>query len=207
MADLDLNSVQKAYSRWARVYDLVFGPAMVKARSRGIEMLELSSGQNVLEVGVGTGLTLPLFPPGCHVHGIDISRPMLQRARRRASKPGRNLIEGDVAHMPFREGTFDGVIAPYVVSAVPDPVAMLREIRRVSRPGARIVLLNHFASEHPLLSALERAVAPATSKVLGFHADFDIEPVLHEAGLTVGASERVPPFGYWRALRVEGGAA
>ena len=148
---MDLESVRRAYSRWSRVYDLAFGPGMRQARRRGISMLRLERSARVLEVGVGTGLSLPFFPPDTHVYGVDISKAMLDRARDRASDPGRALIEGDVAHLPFRDGSFDGVLAPYVVSAVPDPVAMLREIRRVGKPGARIVLLNHFASEHPAI--------------------------------------------------------
>ena len=203
MANMDLDTVRRAYSRWSRVYDLAFGPGMRQARRRGISMLGLERAARVLEVGVGTGLSLPLFPPDTHVYGVDISRAMLARARGRAADPGRALIEGDVAHLPFRDGSFDGVLASYVVSAVPDPVAMLREVRRVAKPGARIVLLNHFASEHPLLAAVERAITPTTSRVLGFHADFDVSPLLLEVGLEVGEMERVPPFGYWRALRVE----
>ena len=203
MADMDLESVRRAYSRWSRVYDLAFGPGMRQARRRGISMLRLEPSARVLEVGVGTGLSLPFFPADTHVYGVDISRAMLARARSRAADPRRSLLEGDVAHLPFRDASFDGVLAPYVVSAVPDPVAMLREIRRVGKPGARIVLLNHFASEHPLLAAVERAITPTTSKVLGFHADFDVSPLLREVGLEVGETERVPPFGYWRALRVE----
>jgi len=166
-------------------------------------MLQLHSAACVLEVGVGTGLSLPFFPPETRVYGVDISREMLARARARAADPGRELIEGDVAHLPFRDASFDGVLAPYVVSAVPDPVAMLREVRRVVKPGGRIVLLNHFASEHPIVAAVERAITPATTKVLGFHADFDVSPLLREVGLEIGESEKVPPFGYWRALRVE----
>lgn len=168
MANMDLDTVRRAYSRWSRVYDLAFGPGMRQARRRGISMLRLE-----------------------------------RSARARASDPGRALIEGDVAHLPFGDRSFDGILAPYVVSAVPDPVAMLREIRRVAKPGARIVLLNHFASEHPLLAAIERAITPTTSKVLGFHASFDVWPLLRQVGLEVGETERVPPFGYWRALRVE----
>ncbi len=201
---MDLETVRRAYSRWARVYDLAFGPGMVKARKRGISMLQLGREAKVLEVGVGTGLSLPFFPSDCHVYGVDISRDMLARAHERAAHPRRGLIEGDVAHLPFDDGTFDGILAPYVVSAVPDPVAMLREVRRVAKAGARIVLLNHFASEHPLLAAIERAINPATTRMLGFHADFDVQPLLDEVGLAVSESEKVPPFGYWRALRVDG---
>lgn len=199
---MDLASVQKAYSRWSRVYDLVFGPAFTRARRRAVSMLDPQIGDRILEVGVGTGLSFPEFPSHCRVFGVDISPEMLRRARRRARATGNKVIMADVSHLPFDDQTFDGVFAPYVASAVPDPVAMLREVSRVSRPGARVVLVNHFISDNPLLAAAERAITPATSRLLGFHADFDLEPVLDQAGLRVESSRRVPPLRYWKALRV-----
>jgi phosphatidylethanolamine/phosphatidyl-N-methylethanolamine N-methyltransferase len=199
---MDLHSVQKAYSRWSHVYDVVFGPAFRAARRRAIGMLELGPGDRVLEVGVGTGLSFPFFPPDCRVIGVDISREMLARARDRAHGAGGGLIEGDVGHLPFAADVFDAVLAPFVVSAVPDPVAMLRQINRVTRPDARVVLLNHFASSNPVVNAVERAITKTTARSLGFHADFDVEPVLARAGWEVTSVQKVPPLGYWTALRV-----
>ncbi len=200
---MDVESVRKAYSRWAHVYDLVFGRPFRRARREAIEMLAVGSGQRVLEVGVGTGLSLPEFPPHCSVFGVDISRPMLRRARPRAAAPGRGLVEADAGRLPFRDATFDAAFAPYVVSAVPDPAGMLREIVRVTRQGGPIVLLNHFVSEHPVVRSLERTVTRLTRRLLGFHADFDVDPVLHALGLAVVESRPVPPLRYWRALRLE----
>lgn len=199
---MDLQKVQKAYSRWSKVYDVVFGPAFSVARRRGIGMLDLAPGNRVLEVGVGTGLSIPQFPTGVEVVGIDISRPMLRRARGRARRREALLVLGDAGRLPFPDSCFDAVFAPYVVSAVPDPLAMLREMARVARPGASVVLLNHFASRNPVLNAVEKAVTRTTSALLGFHASLPIGPLLHEAGLDVQVAERVPPFGYWKALRV-----
>ena len=199
---MDIESVQKAYSRWSRVYDLVFGPTFKLARRRAIDMLELSPGDRVLEVGVGTGLSLPEFPRECPVYGVDISRPMLERAKKRAFRSGNRLVEADVGALPFPEGAFDAVFAPYVVSAVPDPEAMLSEIRRVIRPGARIVLLNHFASANKILAGVEKTVTRTTSSLLGFHADFEVAPVLDRTGFAVESSVKLPPFQYWSAVRV-----
>jgi phosphatidylethanolamine/phosphatidyl-N-methylethanolamine N-methyltransferase len=199
---MDLHSVQKAYSRWSHFYDLVFGPAFRAARRRAIRMLELDAGDRVLEVGVGTGLSFPFFPPDCRVIGVDISREMLSRARDRAHGAGGGLVEGDVGDLPFRDGVFDAVLAPFVVSAVPDPVAMMHQINRVTRPDARVVLLNHFASPNPVVNAVERAITKTTARALGFHADFDVEPVLQRAGWAVTSVQKVPPLGYWTALRV-----
>lgn len=201
---MDLHTVQKAYSRWSRVYDVVFGPAFASARRRAIDMLELHPGDRVLEVGVGTGLSFPEFPVGCDLHGVDISLPMLRKAWRRARHAGGAVVQADVINLPFVDGAFDAVFAPYVLSAVPDPVTMLREVGRVARQGARVVVVNHFASGNPVLGAVERAASRTTSKLLGFHADLQIEPVLERAGLRIESGRKVPPLGYWKALRVVG---
>lgn len=199
---MDIDTVQKAYSRWSRVYDLVFGPAFVHARRRAIAMLELEAGDRVLEVGVGTGLSFPQFPDHCRVYGVDISVEMLTKAKPRARRTDSRVLIADVGRLPFRDQAFDAVFAPYVVSAVPDPVAMLTEVDRVVAPGGRVVLVNHFISDNPVLARIERAMSRTTSRLLGFHADFDIGPVLDRVGLEVESSRRVPPLGYWKALKL-----
>ncbi len=199
---MELEAVQKAYKRWARVYDIVFGPLFRFARRRAIDMLELSPNHVILEVGVGTGLSIPEFPRGPGIYGIDISRPMLERARARARRPRSGVVEADAGHLPFADRCFDGALAPYVVSVVPEPATMLREVCRVVRPGGRIIVLNHFASANPVMASFERAISPTTTRLLGFHADFSVEPILDQAGLRVVRSSRVPPLRYWTALHV-----
>lgn len=199
---MDLHKVQKAYSRWSKVYDVVFGPAFAAARRRGIRMLDLQPGDTVLEVGVGTGLSIPEFPAAVRVVGIDISRAMLLRARGRARRRDARLVLADAGRLPFPDETFDAVFAPYVVSAVPDPLAMLAEMGRVAKTNASVVLLNHFASRNRMVNAVEKAVTKTTSSLFGFHADFPVGPLLQDAGLDVQIAERLPPFGYWKALRV-----
>lgn len=199
---MDQDTVQKAYSRWSRFYDLLFGLPMVQGRRRAIEMLEPRAGQRVLEVGVGTGLSFPEFPWGCSVFGIDISRPMLERAKPRLTRPGTGVVEGDASKLPFADGTFDAALAPYVVSVVPDPAKLLEEVVRVVRPGGSIMLLNHFASDNRILGAMERAASKTTTRLFGFHAHFDVHSVLQQVGLEIVESRRVPPLQYWRALSV-----
>lgn len=199
---MELETVQKAYKRWAHVYDVVFGPAFRLARRRAIGMLELQPDHVILEIGVGTGLSIPEFPDGPGIYGVDISRPMLERARERTQRPRSGVVEGDAGRMPFADDSFDGALAPFVVSAVPEPVLMLGEVRRVVRPGGRIVLLNHFASPNRVLASFERAINPTTTRLLGFHADFAVEPVLEQAGFEIVTARRVPPLKYWTALSV-----
>ena len=198
---MELDEVQKAYSRWAKVYDLVFGPLFVRARKRAIALLEQPAGARILEVGVGTGLSLAQFPRGHRVVGLDISRPMLKRALGRVGHGCMGLVEGDAVQLPFPDGGFDAVLATFVVSAVPDSISTLAEMRRVTLPGGPIVLLNHFTSNRKAIAAGERALSKTTEKLLGFHADFPLEPLIARTGLQVESVESVPPLGYWKALR------
>jgi len=201
--EMDAKTVQQAYSRWARVYDWVFGPAFTRSRRRAIELLELKPGDRVIEVGVGTGLSLPLFPSDCRVVGADFSRAMLERATTRASGRANGaamLVEGDGGVLPFPDNTFDAALAPYVVSAAPDPVALLREMERVCRPGGRLVILNHFSSSRRSASGVERALSRITSRLLGFHAEFPLEPLFERAGLVVEHCEQAPPLRFWRIV-------
>jgi phosphatidylethanolamine/phosphatidyl-N-methylethanolamine N-methyltransferase len=202
---MDTASVQAAYSRWSKVYDGTFGWLLSGARRRAWDILDAGAGAHVIEVGVGTGLSLPLVPPGCRLTGIDFSRAMLQRARRRlhqarAAHCDAVLVEADGSRLPFGDRTFDAAIAPFVVSAAPEPVPLLHEMVRVCRPGARLVVLNHFTPSNPALAKLERRLSAVTSSVLGFHADFPLEPLFRRAEIAIDTVQRATPVGSWYAV-------
>jgi phosphatidylethanolamine/phosphatidyl-N-methylethanolamine N-methyltransferase len=147
----------------------------------------------VLEVGVGTGINCSLYPRDCAVTGIDLSGSMLEKARERVARKGiRNvrLVEMDAADMKFADDTFDIVYAPYLISVVPDPIAVVREMRRVCRVGGRIIVLNHFRSPNPLLAAVERAISPFTVHI-GFKSDLDLPAFLAQAELHPVSIEKV----------------
>jgi len=200
---MDAARVQEAYSRWARVYDWIFGPAFTRARRRAVELLAIEPGWTVLEVGVGTGLAMPLFPAECRVVGVDFSGPMLERARPRVVDAAARacLVEGDGGRLPFAADSFDAGLAPYVVSAAPEPVRVLEELARVCRPGGPVVILNHFSHRPRWLAAAERLLEPLTARLLGFHAHFPLEPLFERAELEVHHLERVPPLHYWHIVR------
>lgn len=204
MSTMDASSVQAAYSRWARVYDWTFGRLVRGARRRAIELMELEPGDRAIEVGVGTGLSLPMMPEGCRLVGVDFSRPMLERAltRLRGNPTSRHavLVEADGTCLPFADGTFDAALAPFVVSAAPDPVALLHDMLRVCRPGARLVVVNHFTTRNPLLARLEHGASAVTSRLLGFHSDFPLEPLFEEAGIEIDYVERTMMLGGWHAV-------
>ena len=204
MSGMDIASVQAAYSRWAKVYDWTFGLLFAGARRRAIELMELEPGALAIEVGVGTGLSLPLMPAGCRLVGVDFSRPMLERAlprvRDRGAACSAALVEADGTRLPFADATFDAALAPFVVSAAPDPVALLHDMCRVCRPGGRMVVLNHFSPRNPILARLERGASALTSELLGFHADFPLEPLFKKAEIDVDQIERATTLGSWYSV-------
>ena len=155
--------------------------------------MKIRPGDRVLEVGVGTGINASLYPVDCSVVGIDLSSSMLEKARERVWRKGlRNvrLQEMDAAHMAFADNSFDIVYAPYLISVVPDPVAVTREMRRVCKPGGRIIILNHFRSRNRLLASIERAISPFTVHI-GFKSDLDLPAFLAQADLEPISIEKV----------------
>jgi len=190
---VDNDFLSRVYANLSSVYDFIFGPALHPGRVDAIERMGIKAGDRVLEVGVGTGINAPLYPRDCTVTGVDLSARMLAKARARIARKGvRNLrlVEMDAANLKFADDTFDIVYAPYVISVVPDPVSVTREMRRVCRPGGRIVILNHFRSQNAVGAWMERIIAPAV-KYLGFRSDLDLPAFLVQAGLKPISIEKV----------------
>lgn len=185
--------VARVYENIAWFYDLTFGPALHPGRVDAIQRMGIKPGDRVLEVGVGTGINAALYPSDCSVTGVDFSSPMLEKARKRIARKGvRNvrLLEMDAQNMKFADDSFDIVYAPYVISVVPDPVAVTREMHRVCRSGGRIVILNHFRSKSRIGSWLEKMIAPFTL-YLGFKSDLDLPAFLVQADLNPVSIEKV----------------
>jgi phosphatidylethanolamine/phosphatidyl-N-methylethanolamine N-methyltransferase len=185
--------VARVYENIAWGYDLVFGPTLHPGRVDAIKRMGIKPGDRVLEVGVGTGINVDLYPADCAVTGIDLSSSMLEKARERVARKGvRNvrLLQMDAASLKFADDSFDIVYAPYVISVVPDPVAVTREMRRVCRPGGRIVILNHFRSSNPLMARIERMISPLTVHI-GFKSDLDLPAFLAQAELKPQSIQKV----------------
>jgi phosphatidylethanolamine/phosphatidyl-N-methylethanolamine N-methyltransferase len=185
--------VTKVYEKLASVYDFTFGPVLHPGRVDAIERMGIRPGDRVLEVGVGTGINAALYPRDCSVTGVDLSSPMLEKARERVARKGvRNvrLLQMDAANLKFGDDTFDIVYAPYVISVVPDPVAVTREMCRVCRPGGRIVILNHFRSRNALMASIERMISPFTVHI-GFKSDLDLPAFLAQAELKPVSIDKV----------------
>jgi phosphatidylethanolamine/phosphatidyl-N-methylethanolamine N-methyltransferase len=191
--------VARVYEKLANVYDVVYGPTLHPGRLEAIKKMRIQPGDSVLEVGVGTGINLPLYPASCAVTGIDLSAPMLDKARERIfDKVLRNcrVVEMDAAAMTFPDESFDIVYAPYLISVVPDPVKVAQEMRRVCRRGGRIVILNHFKSQNAVLSRFDTAISPLTVHI-GFKTDLDLNGFLTQSQLTPISIDKVNIFKMW----------
>jgi phosphatidylethanolamine/phosphatidyl-N-methylethanolamine N-methyltransferase len=184
--------VERVYDKIASIYDLAYGPILQPGRRRAMALMNPAPGTRVLEVGVGTGLNLSLYPRHCDVTGIDFSSLMLVKAEERNVREGlrARLFQMDAADLRFPDNAFDVVYAPYLISVVPDPATVVREMRRVCRPGGRIVILNHFRSRSAVLSRIERWLSPRTMHI-GFKADLDREALFAEVGLVPETMEAV----------------
>ena len=185
--------VERVYEKLSKVYDLFFGPTLHPGRIVALERMGIRRGDRILEVGVGTGINTSMYPKNSHVTGLDLSGPMLDKARERMEREGlRNvhLLEMDAANLTFPDESFDIVYAPYLISVVPDPVQVAREMRRVCKRGGKIVILNHFRSENLIVSRLERAISPLTVHI-GFKSDLDLPGFLAQADLKPTSVQKV----------------
>jgi phosphatidylethanolamine/phosphatidyl-N-methylethanolamine N-methyltransferase len=194
--------VTKVYENIAWMYDYTFGPTLHAGRIQAIQRMGIKSGDRVLEVGVGTGINAGLYPSSCVVTGIDLSEPMLEKARERVARKGLSnirLLAMDAADLKFPDNAFDIVYAPYVISVVPDPVAVVREMRRVCRPGGRLVILNHFRGTNRLGAWLDRVISPLTVHI-GFKSDLDLPAFLTQAELKPVSIEKVNVPRIWSLI-------
>ncbi|MCC7202245.1 MAG: class I SAM-dependent methyltransferase [Nitrospirae bacterium] len=200
---LDNDRIQKVYDNYAVFYDAIFGKLSDISRIAALERLSLKPGDRVLEVGVGTGLSLPRFPSFCRVHGIDMSEEMIRRAYKRVDKHGLSnvVIERmDACKMDFSDDSFDAVFAAFLISVVPDPGMVLSEIKRVCKRGGLITMVNHFKSNNKVISSIETAISPFCSKHLGFRTDLPLSFLLSDSELKLVAKKRPSPFSVWEVV-------
>src|SRR5205809_3961617 len=199
---LEKRQVQRAYELYAPVYDFVFDWIFAPGRSAAIKHGALTPTDSVLEVGIGTGLNLPLYPAVCRLTGIVLSSEMLDKAVERVQNlamPNVTLKVMDATSMDFGDNEFDKALATYTISAVPDPVAVLRGMRRVVKPGGTLVILNHFRSERRVTGWVEDMLAPLCTR-LGWKSNLSLEPLLERVALVPEAIDYVNLFKGWRLV-------
>src|ERR1700742_1661667 len=172
--DFDREMVEQAYDRWAPIYDLVFGNVFSKGRDAAIQATNKLGGR-VLEVGVGTGISLPLYSPHVRIFGTDISEEMLKKAKRRVAEGNLKNVEGlavmDAEKLEFPENSFDVVMAQYVVTAVPHPEVALDEFARVLRPGGELIILTRVSADAGIRRFIEQRLQPVVRQ-LGWRTEF-----------------------------------
>lgn len=184
----------KLYYEFSHLYDRLFTRVFYPRIEQVIQSLKIPPGARVLEVGVGTGLSFTAYPPHCQVTGIDLAPEMLEQAQEKIDQNGwRHLqvMEMDALNLKFADNSFDYVMAFHVVSVVPDATRLMQEVLRVSRPGATVVIINHFRSRNRLLAALDRLTEPITRR-LGWHT-LSQDEVLTEVPLDVVRSYKNSP--------------
>jgi phosphatidylethanolamine/phosphatidyl-N-methylethanolamine N-methyltransferase len=207
---LDREQIEKAYARWAPVYDLVFGAVFDRGRMAAIQAAEKHCGANggrILEVGVGTGISLPDYSRVNRIVGLDISAPMLKRARERVVEHKLTNVEAlavmDAKHLAVPDASFDVVVAQYVITAVPDPEATLDDFARVLKPGGEIILVNHLGAENGLRRVFEQGFSPLARR-LGWSPEFPwarLSNWADRAGFIVIERRPMPPMGHFSLIR------
>lgn len=194
---MDQQSVVTAYRRLSRQYDRFFGPVFEQGRQVSVRAMDCQAGDRVLEVGVGTGLSLEHYPDGVEVVGIDVSPEMLDYARARVNGAADRITLQvmDAQSVDYPDNSFDKVVAMYVVSVAPDPKKVIDEMKRVCKPGGELFIVNHFSQKGPMAS-LEKLASPL-SKLVGFRPSFPMRDFLEMADLDVVETRPVNAFGYW----------
>ena len=211
--DIDKQSVERAYARWAPVYDLVFGAVFERGRKAAIEAAEAAcgpSGGRILDVGVGTGISLPDYSRNNRLTGVDISMPMLRKAHERVAQQNLTNVEAlavmDAERLALADDFFDVVVAQYVITAVPNPEATLDEFARVLKPGGEIVLVNHIGAEDGPRRLFEQWFAPIARR-LGWRPEFRFGRLASWAaqhgGVRVVERRAMPPLGHFSLIRFQ----
>lgn len=197
------DEVREAYRRWAPVYDYTFGRVSMAGRRHAVEMINGSAG-DVLEVGVGTGLSLPDYKPHLKITGIDLAPEMLAKARERVVKEKLGHVAGlhemDATNLEFDDDSFDTVVAMYVITVVPEPEKVMRELARVTKPGGQVMLVNHFSQDDGVRGWVERQMAPFADLV-GWHSVFDVSRVMVCDDLSLVERRSLRPWGIFTMMR------
>jgi phosphatidylethanolamine/phosphatidyl-N-methylethanolamine N-methyltransferase len=209
IAQLENAHVEEAYARWARVYDLAFTAIWARGGRAAVAAAQRRGGL-ILDVGVGTGLELPMFDAGVNLVGVDLSEPMLRRAKNRVEREKLLQVAGlcvmDATLLAFPSDHFDAVVAPYVLTVVPDPAATLDELARVVKPGGEIVLVNHVGAEAGPIAWIERWMGQKSAS-LGWRPEFPWailgDWLATRQDLRLVERRKIAPLGLFTLTRIE----
>lgn len=200
--DTESKSVKKIYDGYSRVYDSLFKGLFFGRIRHAVRSMGIRPGDRVLDVGVGTGISLPLFPRHARVVGIDLSTDMLAKARKKIEKEGLThieVIEMDAMDLDFADDSFDKVFISHVVSVVPDPYKVMAEVRRVCTKDGLIVIVNHFRSDNKVIAGVEKALNPISKKI-GWRSDLGLEEFIEKSGLKVKKKYKLRKIDFWHVV-------
>jgi phosphatidylethanolamine/phosphatidyl-N-methylethanolamine N-methyltransferase len=199
-------NIYEVYHRYAKFYNIYFGKILNPGRVKAIEVANLQPDEQVLEVGVGTGLSLPHYPSDVEVSGIDLSPEMLKKAQRLVQTENLTNIKKleimDAENMDFADNSFDCVMAMHIVTVVSHPDKFAQEMKRVCRPGGRIIIVNYFHNNERPIGKVSEILAPY-AKYIGFKPDFTLEQLLEVSGLKIEKRIPVNMFSIWDVLLVK----
>ncbi len=200
---MDPERTRRIYSAYSSFYDIVFGRLFQKYRCGAIDLLEINPGEKILEIGVGTGLSLPLYPSYCKVVGIDFSSRMLEKGNEKIKQyqlANVTLHQMDATSLDFETDSFDSVLAAYVMTTLPDPKKTMSEIIRVCKEDGKIVLVNHFSNGNRFLSGIEKNISTICKRI-GFRTDLTLETLISGTSVVLNKKEKMDPLALWKIVR------
>jgi len=203
-----MKDMQKVYNTYAGVYDFVFGKVFHPGRVLSTNLInqQAAAGMRILEAGVGTGLSLPMYRSDLNIVGIDISEKMLKKAEKLVTEENLSshvsLKKMDVSNLAFPNDSFDFVAAMYVASVVSDLTGFLNEITRVCKPNGHVIIVNHFASNNPLIKKIEKTIT-GVYPIVGFKTDLSVNAILDYHGMKLIKTYKTNLFGYWKLLHLQ----
>jgi phosphatidylethanolamine/phosphatidyl-N-methylethanolamine N-methyltransferase len=196
------SSTRKIYDVHAMFYDATFGRLVRKRIARAIDHMNIQDGELVLDLGVGTGVSLNFYPQHARLLGVDLSGGMLREARKKIREMGLDrafVFQGNALELPFGDSTFDHVFISHVISVVSDPVRLMREAQRVAKPGSRIVIVNHFQSTNRFIALLEKWMCPLCTK-LGWRSDLALNELIRSTGVEIDYRYKLDNIDLWETV-------
>ena len=200
---MDSERTRRFYSAYSSFYDFTFGKLTQKFRSEAIDLLDINPGEKILDIGVGTGLSLPLYPPYCKVVGIDFSNRMLEKGKKKIKQyqlANVTLHQMDAASLDFETDSFDSVLAAHVMTTLPNPKQTMSEIIRVCKEDGKIVLVNHFSNGNRFLCWVEKNIS-SICKRIGFRTDLTLETLINGTSVVLNKKEKMDPLALWKIVR------
>jgi phosphatidylethanolamine/phosphatidyl-N-methylethanolamine N-methyltransferase len=196
------SSTKIIYDLQSVFYDATFGRLVRKRIAKAIGHMNICEKDVVLDLGVGTGASLPFYPQHGRIIGVDLSAGMLREARKKLVERQMNhatVFQADAMKLPFGDNTFDHVFISHVISVVSDPYKLVMEAQRVAKPGARIVILNHFQSTNRFIALIEKWICPVCTK-LGWRSDLALQDLIRRTGLTVDYRYKLDSIDLWETV-------